>query len=97
MFSVLPHCDLGDRALTEFWKDERATVGTEYAVLLFVLAMGMAMAALLLSGAISEGMVAAADILDPSGCGNNGGGDGYGGGSGGGGGQGGGNGDGNTC
>ena len=91
LFSVLPHRDVGDRAFTAFWKDERATVGTEYAVLLFVLAMGMAMAALLLSGAISEGMVAAADLLNPSGCDNNGGGTGYGGGNGGGGGNG------NTC
>ena len=91
MFSVLPHCDMDDRLFTAFWKNERAAVGTEYAVLLLVIAMGMAMAALLLSGAISEGMVAAADLLNPSGCDNNGGGTGYGGGNGGGGGNG------NTC
>ena len=97
LFSVLPYCDVGDRLFTAFSKNERAAVGTEYAVLLLVVAMGMAMAALLLSGAISEGMVAAADILDQSGCDNNGSGTGDGGGSGGGDGQGGGNGEGNTC
>ena len=94
---MLPHFGVGGRAFTDFWKDEGAAVGTEYALLLSVIAMGMALAALTLSDRISSALAGAADILIQSGCDNNGMGMGDGGGSGGGGGQGSGSGEGNTC
>ena len=72
-------------------------MGTEYALLLSVLSMGMALAARALSDGISSALTRVADIFIQSGCDNNGMGMGAGGGSGGGGGQGSGSGAGNTC
>ncbi len=97
MLSMSPHIAVGGHVLKRFWKDEGAAVGTEYALLLSVLAMGMALAVFALSDSIILAYTGVTDILSQSGCDNNGAGIGDGGGAGGGDGQGSGSGEGNTC
>jgi Flp pilus assembly pilin Flp len=58
---------LDGRGLAAIWKDDGAAVGTEYAVLLFVVAMGMAVAALSLADGITIAITRAADTLQNAG------------------------------
>ena len=60
---VLRHMVVCRRVLTRFWKDEEAAVGTEYALLLGVTLMGMALAMLVLSEVVAEAITAAAELL----------------------------------
>ena len=50
--------------LSRFWGDERGSVGTEYGVLMVIIALGMAIAAGLLGGAISNALESGADCLN---------------------------------
>ena len=47
-----------------FWRDEGGSVGSEYAVLLIIVALGMAVSAGFLAGAISSSIETAADCLN---------------------------------
>jgi len=91
------------RALAGFLRGRRGATAAEYAMLLAVIAAGLAVSAAVLGESISNRMTSTSALLDPSppasqsGCTNNGRGTGFGGGNGGGRGQGAGNGRGNTC
>ncbi len=50
--------------LSRFWGDERGSVGTEYGVLMVIIALGMAIAAGLLGGAISNALTTGANCLN---------------------------------
>ena len=50
--------------LSRFWGDERGSVGTEYGVLMVIIALGMAIAAGLLGSAISNAITAGASCLN---------------------------------
>ena len=50
--------------LSRFWGDERGSVGTEYGVLMVIIALGMAIAAGLLGGAISNALESGANCLN---------------------------------
>ena len=63
MLSVLRHMVVHGHVLTRFWKDEGAAVGTEYALLLAVIAMGMAGAMLALADGVAEAVTAAAELI----------------------------------
>ena len=63
MISVLRHMIADGHMLTRFWKDEEAAVGTEYALLLAVIAMGMAGAMLALADEVAEAVTAAAELI----------------------------------
>ena len=55
--------------LARFWGDEQGSVGTEYGVLMVIIALGMAIAAGLLGGAISNALNSGASCLNAgSGC-----------------------------
>ena len=55
--------------LTCFGRDEAGAVGTEYAVLLIILALGMSFAAGILGDAITDALNSGADCLKSgSGC-----------------------------
>ncbi len=64
MLSVVRHMVVHGHVLTRFWKDEGAAVGTEYAFLLALLAMGMAGAMLALADEVAEAVTAAAELID---------------------------------
>lgn len=49
--------------LTRFWSDEEGAVGTEYGVLLVIIALGMAIAATFLGGEISNALNRAGSCL----------------------------------
>ncbi len=49
--------------LTRFWGDESGAVGTEYGVLLVIIAIGMAIGATVLGGAITTALNAGANCL----------------------------------
>ncbi len=63
MLSVLRHIAVGGRVLKRFWKDEEAVAGTEYALLLFVVLLGMALAIYTLGDAIAGAITAMAEML----------------------------------
>ncbi len=90
-------------SLRAFASDQRGATAAEYVMLLALITGAIAMAIFLLSGAISGGVIDAAELIDyvkstgEAGCNNRGRGTGFGGGQGGGGGQGAGHGVGNTC
>ena len=63
MLSVMRHMVEYRYVLTRFWKDEKAAVGTEYALLLGVTLMGMALAMSVLSDVVAEAITAAAELL----------------------------------
>ncbi len=50
--------------LSRFWGDERGSIGTEYGVLMVIIALGMAVAAGFLGAAISVALTAGADCLN---------------------------------
>ncbi len=50
--------------LSRFWSDERGSVGTEYGVLMVIIALGMAVAAGLLGTAISNALTSGASCLN---------------------------------
>jgi Flp pilus assembly pilin Flp len=50
--------------LSRFWDDERGSIGTEYGVLMVIIALGMAVAAGLLSAAITNSFTAGASCLN---------------------------------
>ncbi len=55
--------------LSRFWSDERGSVGTEYGVLMVIIALGMAVAAGLLGTAISNALTSGASCLNAgAGC-----------------------------
>ena len=55
--------------LSRFWSDERGSVGTEYGVLMVIIALGMAVAAGLLGAAISNALESGASCLNAgTGC-----------------------------
>ncbi len=64
MISMLRHMIADGHALTRFWKDEGAAVGTEYAFLLAVILMGMAGAMLALADEVAQAVTAAANLID---------------------------------
>jgi Flp pilus assembly pilin Flp len=90
-------------SLLGFLRSRRGATAAEYALLLALIAGGLALSAAVLGESISDTMNETSALMDPSGqesqsgCGNNGGGTGFGGGAGGGQGQGAGNGRGNSC
>ena len=49
--------------LSRFWGDEQGSVGTEYGVLMVIIALGMAVAAGMLGVAISMALISGADCL----------------------------------
>ncbi len=49
---------------SRFWGDERGSVGTEYGVLIVIIAVGMAVAAGMLGVAISMALISGADCLN---------------------------------
>ena len=55
-----------EKFLTRFWNDEGAAVGAEYALLLALIAMGMALAAISLGTEIGIAIDDAADCLQSS-------------------------------
>ncbi len=55
-----------EKFLTRFWNDEGAAVGAEYALLLALIAMGMALAAITLGTEIGEAIDTAANCIDDS-------------------------------
>ncbi len=63
MLSVLRHIAVCGRVLKRFWKDEEAVAGTEYALLLFVVLLGMALAIFTLGDAIAGAITAMAEML----------------------------------
>ncbi len=50
--------------LSRFWGDERGSVGTEYGVLMVIIALGMAVAAGLLGVAIGNALATGANCLN---------------------------------
>ncbi len=55
--------------LSRFWGDEQGSIGTEYGVLMVIIALGMAIAAGLLGAAISNALEAGATCLNAgAGC-----------------------------
>ena len=96
-------------ALAGFWRERRGATAAEYALLLALIAGGLALSANVLGESISSAMNETSELIDqvgPAGqvqqsdqgdCDNNGRGTGFGGGNGGGQGQGAGNGRGNSC
>ncbi len=84
-------------SLTGFLRDRRGATAAEYALLLALIAGGLALSAAVLGESISDTMNDTSALFEQSGCGNNGGGTGFGGGNGGGTGQGAGHGRGNSC
>ncbi len=50
--------------VSRFWSDERGSVGTEYGVLMVIIALGMAIAAGLLGTAISNALTSGASCLN---------------------------------
>ncbi len=55
--------------LSRFWGDEQGSIGTEYGVLMVIIALGMAVAASLLGAAISNALEAGANCLNAgTGC-----------------------------
>ena len=50
--------------LSRFWSDERGSVGTEYGVLMVIIALGMAVAVSLLGVAIANAITAGASCLN---------------------------------
>ncbi len=83
--------------LRAFASDQRGAAAAEYVIILAIVGTALAVAILLLSGAVSGGIEDVADLIDEAGCNNQGLGTGFGGGEGGGDGQGAGSGEGNTC
>ena len=63
MLSVSRHIVVGGHILKRFWKDEGAVAGTEYALLLFVVLLGMALAIYTLADAIAAAITAVAEML----------------------------------
>ncbi len=63
MFFLSRHKVVYGYFLTRFWKDEGAVAGAEYALLLFVVAMGMAISVYTLGDAIAASITAAAEML----------------------------------
>lgn len=84
-------------ALAGLLRGQRGAAAAEYAVLLALIAGGLALSVTLLGQSISDSITNTSELLNQSGCDNNGRGTGFGGGSGGGQGQGAGRGRGNTC
>ncbi len=84
--------------LAEFPGARRGATAAEYALLLAVIAGGLALSAAVLGESVSGALTNTSALMDQSGgCDNNGGGTGFGGGNGGGTGQGAGHGQGNSC
>ena len=81
--------------LRAFASDQRGAAAAEYVIILAIVGTALAVAILLLSGAISGGIEDVADLIDEAGCNNQEHGTGDGCGQGGGGGQGAGHGEGN--
>ncbi len=52
------------RFLSRFWGDEQGSVGTEYGVLMVIIALGMAIAAGFLGTAISNALTSGASCLN---------------------------------
>ena len=50
--------------LSRFWGDEGGSIGTEYGVLMVIIALGMAAAAGILGVAISDALQSGASCLD---------------------------------
>ncbi len=84
-------------SLAGFLRDGRGATAAEYALLLALIAGGLALSAAVLGESISGAINNTSALIEQSGCSNNGGGTGFGGGNGGGQGQGAGNGRGNSC
>lgn len=84
-------------ALAGFLRDQRGAAAAEYAILLALIAGGLALSVTVLGQSISDSMTNTSELLNQSDCDNNGRGTGFGGGNGGGQGQGAGSGRGNTC
>ena len=63
MLSVLRHIAVGGRVLKRFWKNEEGVAGTEYALLLFVVLLGMALAIYTLGDAIAAAITSVAEML----------------------------------
>ncbi len=74
--------------LRAFASDQRGAAAAEYVIILAIVGTALAVAILLLSGAISGGIEDVADLIDEAGCNNHVHGTGDGGGEGGGGGDG---------
>ncbi len=73
--------------LRAFATDQRGATAAEYVMILAIVGTALAVAILLLSGAISGGIEDVADLIDEAGCDNHDHGGGDGGGEGGGGGE----------
>ncbi len=69
--------------LRAFATDQRGATAAEYVMILAIVGTGLFMAIFLLSGAISDGVRDAAEVIDEAGCNNKGLGTGFGGGHGG--------------
>ncbi len=80
-------------SLLGFLRSRRGATAAEYALLLALIAGGLALSAAVLGESISDTMNETSALIERSGCSNNGGGTGFGGGNGGGAG----NGRGNSC
>ncbi len=97
------HLNVVSDYLRTFASDQRGAAAAEYVVMLALVGTALFLAIFLLSGAISGGVIDAAELIDyvkstgEADCNNQGRGTGFGGGQGGGGGQGAGHGVGNTC
>ncbi len=50
--------------LSRFWGDEKGSIGTEYGVLMVIIALGMAVAAGFLGSAIANALTAGASCLN---------------------------------
>ncbi len=89
--------ELAFTSLLGFLRSRRGATAAEYALLLALIAGGLALSAAVLGESISDTMNDTSALIEQSGGCNNGGGTGFGGGNGGGAGQGAGNGRGNSC
>ena len=64
--------------LRAFATDQRGATAAEYVMILAIVGTGLFMAIFLLSGAISDGVRDAAEVIDEAGCNNQGHGTGFG-------------------
>ena len=53
-----------EKFLARFWREESGAVGTKYGVLLVIIAIGMAIGATVLGGAITDALNAGASCLN---------------------------------
>ncbi len=83
--------------LRAFASDRRGATAAEYVIILAIVGAGLGMSMMYLAGAVSGAAEDSANLINSTGCNNNGLGIGFGGGEGGGGGNGAENGEGNPC